>query len=425
MHLLDERTVVYESAELEFKRELTKTAYKTVSAYANYGTGRIVFGVEDDGTVVGIDDPDELCQKVENTINDAVSPVPRYHVEINESDKTVVLTVYEGDDKPYLYDRKAYRRRGVSTREVDRTELNRLILAGSNRSFDSLEARNQDLSFGVLTDETSEKLGLEALGVDALVSLELMDTQHRYTNAAALLADENDFPGCDVARFGESQNIILGRNTYDSISILRQLKSVISMFMDHYVYEEVVGTERVVKSLIPVEAFRETVANALVHRCWDIRSHIKISMYLDRIEVISPGGLPEGISDADYLAGGPSIARNPILANVLFRLGYIERFGTGIPRIKDSYKDSAVRPSFTVTDTSIRVVLPVVSGVSLSKEERQIQSFLADGRAVSRAEVQDHLGITKGQAIRALNGLVDKGLVIKEGAGPSVVYHLA
>ena len=103
--------------------------------------------------------------------------------------------------------------------------------------------------------------------------------------------------------------------------------------------------------LVPREAFREAIANALVHRCWDVNASINVRMFPDRIEVTSPGGLPDGITEEMYLAGGPSVARNPILANVFFRLGHIERFRTGIPRIIEA---SIFRPLSTAACRSVR-----------------------------------------------------------------------
>ena len=90
---------------------------------------------------------------------------------------------------------------------------------------------------------------------------------------------------------------------------------------------------------VPEKAFREAIANALIHRMWDIPASIKVSMYADRIEISSPGGLPAGISEEEYMNGQISILRNPIIGNVFFRLKYIEKFGTGIMRINHAYEE--------------------------------------------------------------------------------------
>ena len=225
--------------------------------------------------------------------------------------RTVTLTVHEGPDKPYLSSGRAYRRTDTSTVEVSRLEYGRLVLTGEHVSFDALVAKEQDLAFGHLEKELASKLGLKPLDQNSLISLELMTPSGEYCNAAALLADSNHFPGIDIARFGESINIINARHTFEHMSVLEQMQRTLEVFDTYYAYEEIVGFERIAKTLVPREAFREAIANALVHRCWDVRANIKVGMFADRIEITSPGGLPAGITEELYLAGGPSVARNP------------------------------------------------------------------------------------------------------------------
>ena len=126
-----------ESRTLEYKENLSSNTFlKTISAYANYGEGKIIFGINDQGNVIGITDPVNGCLNLENKINDSLSPVPEFRLEIQEN--TIVLTVYEGRYKPYLYKGKAYKRNDSSTVEVDRLEYNRLILEGCNQTFEEI-----------------------------------------------------------------------------------------------------------------------------------------------------------------------------------------------------------------------------------------------------------------------------------------------
>lgn len=134
---------------------------KTVSAFANYGEGRILFGVDDNGNAVGMENPQQVCMDLENKINDSITPCPNYTLEIENNKKIVVLKVKEGLDKPYLYRGKAYRRNDTATIEVDRVELNRLTLLGLGRYYDELSAQKQDLQFTVLEKELQEKLGIK------------------------------------------------------------------------------------------------------------------------------------------------------------------------------------------------------------------------------------------------------------------------
>ena len=412
-----------ETATLEFKQQLSKSYLKTVSAYANYGTGKIIFGIADDGTPVGLADPQDTCLRIEHAINDSIDPVPRFELAIEGDTRTVTLTVHEGPDKPYLSSGRAYRRTDTSTVEVSRLEYGRLVLTGEHVSFDALVAKEQDLAFGHLEKELASKLGLKPLDQNSLISLELMTPSGEYCNAAALLADSNHFPGIDIARFGESINIINARHTFEHMSVLEQMQRTLEVFDTYYAYEEIVGFERIAKTLVPREAFREAIANALVHRCWDVRANIKVGMFADRIEITSPGGLPAGITEELYLAGGPSVARNPILANVFFRLGHIERFGTGIPRILDEYAHETVSPSFALRDSSITVMLPVTVLENVTLDEEAILDVLAKGSALTRSQISEKTQLSKSKAIRTLNALVEKGLVTKVGEGRSVRYE--
>lgn len=412
-----------ETATLEFKQQLSKSYLKTVSAYANYGTGKIIFGIADDGTPVGLADPQDTCLRIEHAINDSIDPVPRFELSIEGDTRTVTLTVHEGPDKPYLSSGRAYRRTGTSTVEVSRLEYGRLVLTGEHVSFDALVAKEQNLAFGHLEKELASKLGLKPLDQNSLISLELMAPSGEYCNAAALLADSNHFPGIDIARFGGSINIIHSRHTFERTSVLEQMQRTLEVFDTYYAYEEIVGFERITKTLVPREAFREAIANALVHRCWDVRANIKVGMFADRIEITSPGGLPAGITEELYLAGGPSVARNPILANVFFRLGHIERFGTGIPRILDEYAHETVSPSFALRDSSITVMLPVTVLENVTLDEEAILAVLAKGSALTRSQISEKTQLSKSKAIRTLNALVEKGLVTKVGEGRSVRYE--
>ena len=144
-------------------------------------------------------------------------------------------------------------------------------------------------------------MGIEKINKDILKTLELYSDQSGFNNAAALLADDNQFTGIDIIRFGDTIDEIMDRESLENISILSQLEKTLQMFRKYYQYEKIEGAERKCIDKIPEKAFREAIANALIHRMWDIPASIKVSMYADRIEISSPGGLPAGISEEEYL----------------------------------------------------------------------------------------------------------------------------
>ena len=412
-----------ENRSLEFKEQVSNTFLKTVSAYANYGDGEILFGVSDDGLVLGLEDPAGEALRIENAINDGITPRPEFEIEQNQRTRVVTLRVREGADKPYLYRAKAYRRSDTSTVEVDGLELRRLVLEGSNRTFDELRSQEQDLSFETLETALRNEVGIESFGDDTLRTLGLLSWKDGFNNAAALLADTNQFQGIDMARFGADINSILDRETHAGVSVLVQLDAALAMFDRYYVYERIEGFSRNRYERIPREAFREAVANALAHRAWDMGAHIRVSMYDDHVEVSSPGGLPKGVVERDYLAGNLSVLRNPILGNVLFRLNIIEQFGTGIRRIRRCYEEGDAKPRFNVTDGSITVMLPVVDvAPELDADEKSVFVLFAPGRVLSSAQVSAATGFGKDKCLRLLGQLEDKGLVRVQGAGRATRY---
>ena len=412
-----------ESKELELKSTITNTFLKTVSAFSNYNTGKIIFGIDDNGKIIGLENIEELCLDLENKINDNISPKPDFRFIKDTKKNIITLIVEEGLNKPYLYKGKAYKRNDTSTVEVDKVELNRLTLLGLNQYYEELKARKQDLEFKVLKKELEEKLSLKNFSKDVLKTLNLYDDKNAYNNAAELFADKNSFSGIDIAKFGKSINEILDRNLFVNISIISQFQKTLEVFNRYYKYEQILGSERIEKELIPEKAFRETIANALIHRTWDINSNIRISMYENKIEVSSPGGLPSGISEKEYLNGQISQLRNPILANIFFRLKYIEMFGTGIRRINESYKNYAVKPAFEIFENSIKITLPIITTkLFLTTDEKIVMDILEKGAILSSGEILQMTEFKKDKLNRLLKKLIQKNYIDVIGNGRGTKY---
>ena len=412
-----------ESRELELKSTITNTFLKTVSAFSNYNTGKIIFGVDDNGKIIGLENIEELCLDLENKINDNINPKPDFRFIKDTKKNIITLIVEEGFNKPYLYKGKAYKRNDTSTVEVDRIEFNRLTLLGLNQYYEELKARKQNLKFEVLTKELEEKLSLKNFSKDVLKTLNLYDDKIGYNNAAELFADSNTFSGIDIAKFGKNIDEILDRNLFVNISIISQFQKTLEVFNRYYKYEQILGSERIEKELIPEKAFRETIANALIHRTWDVNSNIKVSMYEDKIEISSPDGLPSGISEKEYLNGQISQLRNPILANIFFRLKYIEMFGTGIRRINESYKDYAVKPAFEIFENSIKITLPIITTkLFLTTDEKIVMDILEKGAILSSGEILQMTEFKKDKLNRLLKKLIQKNYIDVIGNGRGTKY---
>ncbi len=459
-----------ESEAIEYKREMTNSFLKTVSAFANFNGGVIEFGIDDDLTVRGIENPIQFAESLANKINDNIKPTPPYDISVNDSDQTVVLVVRSGLQTPYLYNNKAYERRSSSTIETGSLTFQDLILKGRNLTYDALPAFEPLLSFSQLEKSAQSVMGIERLGSDTLISLGLAG-KNGYNRAAELLADHNDYPGLEVVRFGADLSTIRKRETIEHISLLEQYERALAFFKDNYLKEVIDGSVRRYEEEIPETAFREALVNALIHRNWaisgaiqvhmfpdriEIRSPgglpegvsaqeyltdalsvptlihrnwaisgaIQVHMFPDRIEIRSPGGLPEGVSAQEYLTDALSVPRNPHLAYVFLRLNLIGRPGTGIRRIREAYAGLDASPSFSVHDSSIKVVLPVPQPQKeMTLEQEELYRLLNPNILYSRKELETLTGYKRSKLMRIVNELGEKKLVKTVGNGRSTKYR--
>ena len=414
-----------ETRTTEFKEKITNTFLKTVSAFSNYDGGEIFFGIDDNGNIKGLPDVKQACLDIENKINDSITPQPDYTLELQNNDRTIRLTVKSGIQKPYLYKSKAYKRNDTATIEVDTLELSRLILEGNNIGFEELPCEDQELTFDTLCRKLKECIHIEIFNQDTLKTLNLYNNTIGYNNAAGILADKNHFPGIDIAKFGENISVIHKRATFENISILAVYEKSLEVFKDYYQYEEIQGAERKKVEKIPEAAFREAIAKALIHRVWDVGAQIKVSMFDDRIEIVSPGGLPSGITEDEYLSGKLSVLRNRNLANVFYRLGFVEIFGTGITRIKQLYEKGLKQPDFEVSENTIKIVLPVFEqNLNLTEDERTIYKILSRIMLKSISEIVPYVEFGKSKTTQLLKDMEKKGVVKIEGKGRGTKYAI-
>lgn len=417
-----------ENMSLEFKEIMTNSLMKTISAYANYHDGKIIIGVKDDGTIIGVEDTQATRLSLENAINDNITPRPDYEIrEIQVGHlKIIELEVRRGKNVPYLYKGQAYRRMDTATTQVDENELFNLMLRKRNLTYDAADSSHQELEFKTLEQFLQENLGITQFDKNILITLGLIKSG-KFNIAAELLSDQNTHANAslDIVRFGTTTSIILDRNRLDNLSVLTQYQRAVEMFQLYYKpFQIIEGFERVSRERIPDAAFREAVANAIVHRDYRIGGSIQIAMFSDRIDITSPGGLPNGLTIENYLNDLVSMPRNPILANVFYRLGIIELFGTGVLRIKDAYAGTGEKPIFKIDESRIRIILPVLHMPEKMSDEDRVLSYLARYQEISRSEVEKRIGLSRSQSYELLSKLVKTGKIKRVGSGPATKYQL-
>ena len=416
-----------ESKNVEFKEKYTKSLLKTVSAFSNYHEGYIYIGINDQGEIVGFPKIYKEKITIENSINTTITPKPFFDMNIIEIDdkKILEIKVFKGDNGPYYYQNIAYMRNDTSTIPVDGSNLTRLILNSKNLSYDQLKITQTNLSFRYLKDKMSSVLNVTDINQAILITLGLF-SDNTFNNGALLLSDNGDVSQSfvDIARFKLDTNTFLDRKRFENQSLLEHFDQAMSYFQAHYPsYQTIEGIHRTTKEQVPLIAFREALSNAIIHRDYLLNSGVQIAMFDNRIEIVSPGGLPEGMDEEQYYRGLTSLSRNPIIANVFFRLNLIEQFGTGIKRIIDSYKHYKIMPSFDIQKHQIRIILPVTNfDYTKLEKKKAIISYLHAYPKSSRQSIEDAIELEKSTLIRRLNELDEIGLVSKSGNGPSTIY---
>lgn len=427
-----------ETKYVEFKEKYSKSILKTVSAFSNYHDGKIVLGVTDDGVIIGVENSKEVRLSIENAINDTIKPRPNYEIEssVMENRTVLVFTIYKGYQTPYTLERKAYRRADTSTIEIEKHEYDELVLLGRNLTYEALEYVGGRLEFNKLDNLLSEKLGIVKFNDDVLKSLELIQKE-RYTNAAAILADKNAFTeiGMDFISYADQSMLIFrDRISLNAVSVIEQFETAMLFYKKHINQGAIIkGAYRESFDEVPEEAYREAIANAIIHRDYSRRGNNRVEIFGDRIEITSIGGLPVGISQEEYVNGNFSNARNRIIADVFLRCGIIEKMGTGIRRIKNAYRTVHVKPEFKIFENSVQVILPRLNietqvnesntdMTTFSAQEDKLLNYIKGSKGISRLEIESLMQIGKTKSTNLLNVLIDRKAVIKVGVGKNTVY---
>lgn len=331
----------------------------------------------------------------------------------------VRIDVSEGPEKPYYLREKGlkaegvYIRRGTTDIPVSEQTLKVMLHRPRSRSYETVISLRQDLTFD-FTRTVFSKNGLE-LGPEQMKILHMTDNG-KFTNLAFMLSDQFDLPVKAALFQDEFKDSFLDRAEFNG-SVLEQFDGAMRFITGHNTKRSVIeGFERKDTSAFPVIAVREAVLNALVHRDYSMQGTILISIYPDKMTISSPGGLNEIYSIED-LKLGISSTRNPGLANIFYRLGYIEAYGTGIPRIMKQYIHKA-EPTIKVSDALFFITLPSM----LSGSDR-LEGLLSQKEYVTRSDLEG-IGYSRAAAVRELNSLLEQGRIEKTGGGRSTRYRV-
>ena len=427
---------MFEDKNTEFKREFVEDIKKTLIAFANTDGGNLYIGIDDDGNAVEINNIDGVMLQVTNVIRDAIKPDLAMFCDITvetvQSKKVVKITVNRGTARPYYLAAKGIRPEGVYVRQgassvpASESAILSMIRETAGDSYEEARSLVQELTF----DEANLVFENKQIPFGEMQkrSLGLIGEDGTYTNLALLLSDQCTHTVKIAVFEGEQKTVFKDRREFSG-SLLKQLNDAYQ-FLDQFnhTHAHTEGLYRVDKRSYPTEAIREALLNAIVHREYSFSASTLISIFDNRIEFVSIGGLARGISQSDILLG-ISIARNKKLADVFYRLHLIEAYGTGMPKIMESYKEYGIVPHIEISDNAFKIALPNTSAtvketkVELTENEQGVLSVLKEG-IKSRPEIQKALGFSQTTAIVTIASLLDKGLIVKVGNGNKTKYKV-
>lgn len=420
--------MTFESENIEYKREYVDGICKEVVAFANTNGGRIFVGVDDDGNPVGLEDIDDTYTRVTNSIRDAICPDVTMFVKYTINNGIIEIEISEGTAKPYYLKSKGlkpsgvYVRQGASSAPASSEQIRQMIKISDGDVYESARSLEQNLSFSAAekvfgehkVDFSPEKF--PALGVSRI-------SDNLYTNLAKIISDQCEHT-IKIAVFADDRNTVFKAHKEFEGSVFTQLEEAFEYLMlCNRNPSTFVGINRVDKWDYPIEALREALLNAIVHRDYAFSGSIIINVNESCIEFISLGGLVRGLT-ADDIRNGISQLRNRNLAEIFHRLNFIESYGTGIRRIFALYSDCKEQPTISITSNSFKITLPNMNNSAidekkheLTEQEQAIVNHLDKHKEMTEIDVQKLLGVKKTRAFNIIKELKDAGIISVIGRG--------
>jgi ATP-dependent DNA helicase RecG len=431
-----------EMQTIEYKREYNQKAQNTMLAFLNTDGGTLYIGIADDGSAYGVNgNIDELARSISSSFRDSITPDPsgyfKLEHETREGKNIIIVTVERGSSVPYCYasyglsPRGVYVRVGSNTVTATHEHIRQMIKDNSTGQFLSELSVEQSLSF-----EYADKIFTEKevkFGEEQKQSIGLIRTDGRYTNLALILSDQNPYTTKTAIFEGLSKAKFKDRKEFGG-SVFKQIEDVHAyLHVFNRTRSTFEGVYRVDYPDYPDEGIRESLINAYIHRDYYIEGSVLVSMFDDRIEFMSVGGIMPGVTH-DLMRLGVSITRNEKLARVLHRLNIIEAYGTGIPRIYEAYANCFAQPEIPVIDGGFLIRIPnknyalpkdTAKGKPTKSSSEQQLLDIFSGVNFNKEDAAAVLSLSPSGAYKLLHRMVRSGLLVARKEGRQWVYSNA
>lgn len=442
--------------KLALEERKPKSWCKSVSAFANTLGGALIFGISNEDEIVGLTNPSSDAEKISEIIKNRLNPIPEFKLRFYKTEDgkvLIVLDIFKGEETPYYYsgdgDLEAYVRVGNESVKATPMELKRLVLRGKNTSYDSQIStyRIEDFAYSQLRARYKKWTG-NSFDEKDLVSFGIANEDGYLTNAGALLVDDSPIRWSRL--FCTRWNgLNKSGGTVDALDDAEYTGSVISLIENGEAFIKrnakkmwkKTPNSRIEMPEYVERSYHEALVNALAHRDYLVNgSEVHIDIYDDRMEIYSPGGMPDGslIQERDPLSV-PSTRRNPVLADVFNRLGYMERKGSGFEKIISGYEfqinySEEKKPSFRSDRYQFTVIMPnlnygiekidisdVNSDVNLRS---QIREAIKENPKVTQRELVGKLGVSFRQVQQNMAEMVSAGEISRIGSKRSGYWQV-
>ena len=431
--------------KLMLEEKKPKSWLKSVSAFANGLGGSLFFGIDNDGTIKGLDDVQYVCESISSKIRDYMDPLPDVEMIPQRFDdhNILQLKVNAGNYTPYYYvgdgQRVAFLRVGDESLPATAEQMVRLVLKGSNKTYDSLHTdyKAEDYAFTILANAFKTRTNQE-WNKKYLLSFGLVTSIGNLTNAGALFAD--DCPLWQSRLYCTRWN---GKTKSDAINDAEFTGNVLMLLREamNFVKSntkkgwEKLPDGRKNKPEYAERAVLEAMVNHFIHRDYTVMGgEVHLDIFDDRITVTSPGGMYNGmlIQNLD-IADVSSERRNPILANVMAQLDYMEKRGSGLTRIcnetqaLDGYKDE-LKPIFKSTPTQFQTIIFAsgdkqnvgdfvgdMSEIKLTERQKKILNLIKELPTITAKQMSETLSVSPRTIERDITTLKEKKILRREG----------
>lgn len=362
-----------ENEVIEFKKttgELKEGIISIVSILNKHKSGKLYFGIKDNGEIVGQDVSSKTIREVSKTISENIEP--KIYPTVNKiklENKECILVEFEGDDVPYLAFGRAYMRVGDEDRQLSAKEIRKLILKDEN-DIGKWENKVSDYTIEDIDEELLKEFivkGRKAKRInfpytnkeEILKKLNLVNKNNELLNAGYILFAKEAKLELQMAIFATETKLtfldidqVFG-NVFELIEVG---ESYIRKNIKWPVNFKSGSMERVEIPEIPLEAIREAIINSLIHRDFKNPKSNEVAIYKDRVEIFNPGEFPEGFKPEDFIEGQGSIPRNPLIANTLYLSKDIEKWGSGFRRITEACQKSNTKVKFEIRKNGFMVI---------------------------------------------------------------------